>query len=107
MGVDFDNLAATFNQWAKKYIDLEPLEWCGIDGTRIKGTVQDYKHEYHNFVSMVSVFAEKRGLVFGLDKLENYYGSEIRTVQHLVAALVIVGVVLSLDALHCQKKLPS
>lgn len=86
---------------------MEPLEWCGIDGKSIKGTVQDYKHEYQNFVSIVSVFAEKRGLVFGLDKLENKEGSEIRTVQNLVAALDIEGVVLSLDALHCQKKLAS
>jgi predicted transposase YbfD/YdcC len=31
----------------------------------------------------------------------------IVTVQNLIAALDIQGVVLSLDALHCQKKLAS
>jgi hypothetical protein len=31
-------------------------------------TVQDYESEYQNFVSFVSVFAGKRGLVLGLDK---------------------------------------
>ncbi len=107
MGVDFDTFAATFNQWAKNYVHLETSDWCGIDGKSIKGTVQDYKSEYQNFVSVVSVFSEKKGLVFSLSKLENKEGSEIKTVQNLIAALDIEGVVFSLDALHYQKKLAS
>ena len=107
MGVDFENLAATFNQWAQNYVPVDTSEWCGIDGKSIKGTVQDYTSEYQNFVNIVSVFAGKRGLVLGLDKLENKKGSEITTVQNLITALDIKGVVLSLDALHCQKKLAS
>lgn len=104
MGIDFDTLAQAFNQWAKNYVDVDESQWCGIDGKSIKGTVCNYKTEYQNFVSIVSVFASQRGLVIGLDKLENQEGSEIVTVQNLIAALDIQGVVLSLDALHCQKK---
>ena len=107
MGIDFDTLAQTFNQWAKNYVDVDKSEWCGIDGKSIKGTVCDYKTEYQNFVSIVSVFACQRGLVVSLDKLDNQEVSEIVTVQNLIAALDIQGVVLSLDALHCQKKLAS
>lgn len=107
MGVNFDSLAITFNQWAKNYVHLERAEWCGIDGKSIKGTVQDYKSEYQNFVSIVSVFIGKRGQVLGMDKLDNKDNSEIATVQSLVAALDIEGVIFSLDALHCQKKLAS
>jgi hypothetical protein len=107
MGVDFDKLAAIFNQWAQNYVDLDASEWCGIDGKSIKGTVQDYKSEYQNFVSIVSVFAQNRGLVLGMDKLENKQASEITTVQNLIAVLDIEGAVFSLDALHCQKKLAS
>ncbi len=107
MGVDFDQLAASFNQWAKNYVELDSSEWCGIDGKSIKGTVCDYKSEYQNFVSVVSVFAGKRGLVLGMDKLDNKQASEITTVQNLITALDIKGAVLSLDALHCQKKLAS
>lgn len=107
MGVDFDTLATVFNQWAQNYVDLNVSEWCGIDGKSIKGTVQDFKSKYQNFVSIVSVFAGKRGLVLGMDKLENKKGSEITTVQNLIAALDIEGAVFSLDALHCQKKLAS
>jgi hypothetical protein len=42
MGVDFDKLATTFNDWALKYVDLKVSEWCSIDGKSIKGTVQNY-----------------------------------------------------------------
>ena len=84
---------------------MDTSEWFGIDGKSIKGTVQDYDSEYQNFVSIVSIFTGKRGLVLSLDKLENKKGSEITTVQNLIAALDIEGVVLSMDALHCQKKL--
>jgi hypothetical protein len=107
MGVDFDILAKTFNQWAQSYVHVDTSEWFGIDGKSIKGTVQEYESKYQNFVSIVSVFAGKTGVVLSLDKLENKKGSEITTVQNLIAALDIEGVVLSLDALHCQKKLAS
>jgi hypothetical protein len=103
MGVDFDILAKTFNQWAQSYVHVDTSEWFGIDGKSIKGTVQDYESKYQNFVSIVSVFAGKTGVVLSLDKLENKKGSEITTVENLIAALDIEGVVLSLDALHCQK----
>lgn len=105
MGVDFDQLAAIFNQWAHQYVDLEVLEWCGIDGKSIKGTIQDYDKGCQNFVSIVSVFASNRGLVVGMQKLENKHQSEIATVQNLIAALDIKGAVLTFDSLHCQKKL--
>lgn len=107
MGVDFDELATIFNQWAQASVKWEDSQWCGIDWKSIKGTLKDSQSEYQNFVSIVSVFAQKRGLVVALDKLENKQVSEIETVQNLMMALDIQGAVFSLDALHCQKKLAS
>lgn len=107
MGVDFDQLVAIFNQWAYEYVDLEPSEWCGIDGKSIKGTVIDHEKSCQNFVSIVSVFASKRGLVLGIEKFENKQESEIVIVQNLIAALDLKDAVFSFDSLHCQKKLAS
>nr|WP_026736524.1 ISAs1 family transposase [Fischerella sp. PCC 9605] len=107
MGVDFEKLVDRFNQWAQDYVDLAESEWFGIDGKSIKGTVIDYEKRCQNFVSIVSIFASKRGLVLGMEKLENKQSSEIQTVQNLIAALEIKGAVFSLDSLHCQKKLAS
>nr|MDZ8038351.1 ISAs1 family transposase [Nostoc sp. CreGUA01] len=105
MGVDFDKLVKIFNQWALDYVDLDESEWCSTDGKGIKGTVQNYNSSSQNFVSIVSVFASKRGLVLGIEKFENKDKSEIQVVQNLIAALDIKGAVFSFDSLHCQKKL--
>jgi predicted transposase YbfD/YdcC len=58
-------------------------------------------------VSIVSVFASKRGLVVGMQKFENKKESEIGIVQELIAALDLTDVVFTFDSLHCQKKLVS
>jgi hypothetical protein len=107
MGVDFDKLATKFNHWAQNYVDFNESEWCSIDGKSIKGTLQDYEKSCQNFVSIVSVFASKRGLVLSMEKFENKEKSEIVIVQNLIAALDIKDAVFSLDSLHCQKKLVS
>jgi DDE_Tnp_1-associated len=107
MGVDFDQLVEKFNAWAKTYVELEKEEWCGMDGKSIRGTVENYDGGSQNFISIVSVFAGKRGLVVGMNKFENKKESEIKVVQELITALDLTGVVLTFDSLHCQKKLAS
>jgi hypothetical protein len=79
----------------------------GADGKSIKGTVQNYNSSSQNFVSIVSIFASKRGLVLGMEKFDNKEESEIQTVQNLIVALELKDAVLSFDSLHCQKKLAS
>lgn len=106
-GCRFDKLVEKFNVWAKAYVDLEKEEWCGMDGKSIRGTVENYARGSQNFVSIVSVFAGKRGVVVGMNKFENKKESEIRVVQQLITALDLTGVVLTFDSLHCQKKLVS
>ncbi|NJO59195.1 MAG: hypothetical protein HC836_12935 [Richelia sp. RM2_1_2] len=88
-------------------MNLEVSEWCGIDGKSIKGTVKNYDNSYQNFVSIVSVFASRRGLVLSMDKLENKHDREITIVQNMIEFLDIRGSIFSLDSLHCQKKLVS
>lgn len=88
-------------------MELEKEEWCGMDGKSIRGTVENYDGGSQNFVSIVSVFAGKRGLIVGMNKFENKKESEIRIVQELVTALDLTGIILTFDSLHCQKKLVS
>ena len=106
-GVDFDKLGEKFNDWAKAYVELDQSEWCGIDGKCIKGTVKNHDLHSQNFVSIVSVFASKRGLVIGMKKFENKQESEIEAVQNLITALDLTENILTFDSLHCQKKLVS
>lgn len=107
MGVDFDKLVTKFNYWAQNYVEIEESEWCRIDGKSIKETVQDYEKSCQNFVSIVTVFASKRGLVVNMEEIKNKEEREIVVVQNLIAALELKNAVFSFDSLHCQKKLAS
>ena len=105
MRVNFDELTRIFNCWANQYIELSEREWLATDGKSIRGTVIDYSNAYQAFVSVVSIFSSKQGVIVGLQTMNNKQSSEIATVQSLIAALDIKGAVFSFDALHCQKKL--
>jgi hypothetical protein len=104
-GINFDTVLTAFNDWAEQYVTLDEQEWMSMDGKALASTVTDYASSYQNFVSLVSVFSHKRGQVLRAAKLENQKRSEIPTVRELIEALDLTGVVFSLDALHCQKKL--
>jgi hypothetical protein len=103
--VNFDDLTQVFNGWASQYVHLSDSEWLATDGKSIKATVLDYNSAYQSFISVVSVFSSKQGLIVGLQTMNNKQTSEIATVQNLVKALDLKNVVFSFDALHCQKKL--
>ncbi|MBE9053528.1 ISAs1 family transposase [Nostocales cyanobacterium LEGE 11386] len=103
MGVDFDKLVEKFHDWAQNYVELEELEWCAIDGKSIKSTVKNASSSSQKFVSIVTVFACKRGLVVGMERYENQHKSEILVVQELITALGLQDVVFSFDSLHYQK----
>ena len=107
MNVDFNLLNKAFNQWALGYISLDKKEWLSVDGKSIKSTVENYDSYYQNFVSMVSVFSQKRGQVIKTATFENKKVSEISVVQELLEMLDIQDVVYTLDALHCKKNFTS
>ncbi|MBW4603897.1 MAG: ISAs1 family transposase [Calothrix sp. FI2-JRJ7] len=104
MRVNFENLTRIFNDWASQYVELTEGEWLATDGKSIRGTVIDHSNAYQAFVSVVSMFSSKQGVIVGLQTMNNKQTSEIATVQSLIAALNIKGAVFSFDALHCQKK---
>lgn len=103
MNIDFDLLNKAFHQWAIGYITIEKDDWLSIDGKSIKSTVENYHSAYQNFVSMVSIFSQKRGQVIKTATFENKMDSEATVVQRLLEALDLKDVVFTLDALHCKK----
>jgi len=103
--INFDEAASIFKEWALQYIKVKDGEWFSIDGKAIASTVTDYDKRYQNFVSLVSLFSHKRGQVLSAEKFENNKSGEIAAVMDLINTLDLQGVVLTLDALHCQKKL--
>jgi DDE_Tnp_1-associated len=107
MNIDFDLLNQAFNQWSLGYVTLDKEDWLSIDGKSIKSTVENYNSAYQNFVSMVSIFSQKRGQVIKTATFENKKISEIPVVQMLLETLDLKDVVFTMDALHCKKNATS
>lgn len=105
MELDYTQLRQVFNQWAAKELKLSLGEGLAVDGKSLKNTVSDFSLAQQNFISMVSVFSQQRGLVVAVQEMENKKASEIAVVRNLLESLDLTGYVFTLDALHCQKKL--
>ena len=75
-----------------------------IDGKSIKSTLVGGNTSYQNFVSMVSVYSHERGWVVRHKVMENQQESEISVVEELIQELSGSHVIITADALHCQKK---
>lgn len=105
--IDFNLLNQTFSQWALGYVTIEKDDWMSVDGKSIKSTLENPNSTYQNFVSMVSVFSQKRGQVIKTATFENKKASEVHIVQGLLETLDLKDVVFTLDALHCKKNFTS
>jgi hypothetical protein len=101
--VNFESFTQSFNNWAAQTFAVSVEEQIPVDGKSIKVTVQDYDQSYQDFISTVSAFSTKQGVVLALESMHNRGGSEIVTVQKLLEALNLKGVCFSMDAVHTQK----
>lgn len=102
--LDFEIIAVLFNIWAQQKLPIAPGELMAIDGKSIKSTSVGGNSSYQNFVSMVSVYSHERGWVVRHKVMENHHGSEIEVVEELIRELSGCQIVITADALHCQKK---
>ncbi|BAY36247.1 transposase [Nostoc sp. NIES-2111] len=105
--IDFQPLTEIFNSWAQVFVSPEPGERLAVDGKGIRCTLTDYSKSYQNFISIVSVYSHKRGIVLRMQPMSNKQESEIAIVEQLIQEFPQQQVVFTLDALHCQKKLSS
>lgn len=103
MEIDFNAVAAVFNQWAQTAGLVQVGHHCAVDGKSLKNTLSDAHSDQQNFVNVVSVFQLEQGLVVGQAAFENQHQSEIAVVYELLKHLQLSGVTVSLDALHAQK----
>ena len=102
--LDFEILAVLFNVWSQEELSIDEGELMAIDGKGIKSTLTGSSSSYQNFVSMVSVYSHHHGWVVRHQVMENKHSSEVEVVQKLVKELSGHKVVITVDALHCQKK---
>lgn len=103
LSIDFESLQKSFHEWTKQYVSIEQGEWICIDGKSIHSTVSDSHNSFQNFISLVSLFSQKREQIVHVEKMESKKESEIKVVQDLLDVLDLKNVVFTMDALHCKK----
>lgn len=103
-GIDYDGLSVAFHNWASQYVPLTEGDWISGDGKALNSTVTDCHGSKQNYVAMVSLFAQKTGTVFAVKRYENGKKGEGPSLRELLQTLDIKGFIITLDALHCQKK---
>jgi spore cortex formation protein SpoVR/YcgB (stage V sporulation) len=81
----------------------DEARWFAVDGKGLNGSIVAPCEAHQQFVNLVSVFSHAWGLTVATDAYRSDQGSEIETVQQLLADLELEAVSYTLDAMHCQK----
>lgn len=92
-----------FNEWSQNQ-DIQPYDWISGDGKSLRSTVDNVHNKRQDFVSVVSLYCQKTGLSFQIADYKNKKVSEAQILRDLLPSLKDKGVILTLDALHTQKK---
>lgn len=100
--IDFEALNEAFTNWSMQFIETD--DWISMDGKCIGSTITNYLDSYQNFHSIVSAFCRSKGINLTSGHYENKKESELNSVLELIELFENKGVVITLDALHCQKK---
>ena len=103
MIIDFNRLSQLMYQWTRTRIGIKG-EWIACDGKGIKGSMTQYHSKYQNFVSLVNAYCSKTGVVLYNAAMNNKDISEIEVLRKVLQVLDLEGVVITADAIHCQKK---
>ena len=102
--LDFESVNAAFLGWARSAAPLEAGDFVAMDGKSLKSTVSNPTSGLQDFVQVVSAFAHRTGAVVAQKRFRHKKTAEGDCVRELLGAFEGLGITLTLDALHCQKK---
>ncbi len=103
--MDFKAINAAFISWAGQYFKMDEKQWLSMDGKCLGSTVTDVYGSAQNFQALVGAFMSQTGITVGYGHYENGKKSEAASVRELITQLERDRYIITLDALHCEKKL--
>ena len=104
MHLDFNLLLECFRRWCNQFVSFEEGEVYSIDGKIMSSTVENCHDSKQSYKSMISLFCAKTGLVSDTEMIELKKTHEIGAAQQMISRLKAKGIIITADALHCQKK---
>jgi hypothetical protein len=98
-------LEKSFREYSQKIRGLDQKKniFLSIDGKTLRGSFDHFEDQ--KAVQILSVFLNGENIIIAHEEIEEQKTNEIPIAQELIKELNIEGCVLTLDALHCQKKL--
>ena len=103
--IEFNEVNNKFYLWAIQYVEIKKWEWLSSDGKAIRWTLEwENNSSFQNFLSLVSLYLVRSKQVIWAWKIETKKESEIPKVKELVNLLWSKWVIITLDALHCQRE---
>jgi DDE_Tnp_1-associated len=103
MHLDKQAVKERFAEWCASQ-DLSEYDWVSGDGKSLKSTLSDYDAKTQDFCAIVSIYVQKTGLCYLIEDFRNKKIGEAEILRILLPSLQDKGVILTLDALHTQKK---
>lgn len=104
LSLDKEVLTREFGNWMRQYFPQDEPTWIALDGKGLNSTVSNAHESLQSFVFVVSAFAQKSGLVFGLTSFDNGKSGEGDALELLIQRLDLKGAIFTMDAIHTQKK---
>lgn len=101
--LDKEALKERFIAWCSSQ-ELTDRDWVSGDGKSLRSTLSAYTGTDQDFCSVVSFYVQKTGLCLLVEDYRNKQMGEAEVVRSLLPALKDKGIILTLDALHTQKK---
>jgi len=101
--LDFTSINKAFFQWMNTFVSIEQGEWLSGDGKALASTITDAHGNAQEYELMVRLFSQKLGIVTHSATTKSK-ATELKAMQELLTILELKGVIITLDALHCQKK---
>jgi len=101
--LDFSAINRAFFQWMNDFVIIEQGEWLSGDGKALASTIKDAHGNAQEYELMVRLFSQKLEVVTHSATTKSK-ATELKAMQSLLATLESKGVIITLDALHCQKK---
>ena len=98
-------LAAAFMTWVRGYHASFSDDSIALDGKLLRSTGEGLNTSKQSFVSVVSAFGHQSGLIYGMLSFANGKSGEAEVLRSLVKQLGLTDKILTMDAMHAQKKL--
>ena len=104
--ISLSEFISLFNNWSNDFCVNTTGDWICADGKVLRSTVSDCHSTTQDFQAIVSLFCQNSGLVYKLDSYHNKEKAvgEQSIIRSMVSKMKDLGMIITLDALHSQKK---